>query len=186
LTTPVIVGANKGRALPASQARAATPSEPSQQVVSGIAGIPSAFTPGPWRYRPQEHDDWGIVRASPDEYGFSEIICQARSPRRTNAELSDHRRDGTDPWEATARLIAAAPELFEALVGISRVLLPINMILAQAECVDEPLADDAVLLSFMGSGASDHVTAGEYRVAAAKLNAAISKALGQHLGGEGL
>ena len=53
------------------------------------------------------------------------------------------------------------------IARLRRCLLPVQMLMAQAECVDEPLSDSAVVLSFMGSGASDQVTAGEVRAALA-------------------
>lgn len=82
----------------------------------------SDFTPGPWLYRPHETDDWGVVRTIPTEdHRLGGVICQAHDPRiRARQSLSEHRRAGTDPWEANARLIAAAPELYEALEAIMR------------------------------------------------------------------
>ncbi|AIT81253.1 hypothetical protein [Novosphingobium pentaromativorans] len=75
----------------------------------------SGHTKGPWEYRNQPHDDWGIVRAG--RY----LICQARSPEvYTDEQLSAHRRAGTDPWEANARLISAAPELLALLAEADR------------------------------------------------------------------
>jgi len=67
-----------------------------------------------WIYRPQEHDDWGIVRdADRDDCGFHRVICQANYVASPD-ELTAHRINGTDPAEANARLIAAAPDLLTA------------------------------------------------------------------------
>src|SRR3546814_17595280 len=44
------------------------------------------------------------------------VICQASNPYALDdVTLNAHRRAKTDPWEANARLIAAAPDLLEAL-----------------------------------------------------------------------
>lgn len=69
---------------------------------------PHPHTPGPWSYRSQPHDDWGVVRAGRN------WICQAKDPRRIDDEaLAEHRRSKTDPWEGNARLISAAPDFAE-------------------------------------------------------------------------
>lgn len=70
-------------------------------------------TPGPWKYRPQEYDDWGWVRATAAD-GESWLVAMARSGDYTTEEqLDEHRRNKTDPYEANARLIAASPDLYE-------------------------------------------------------------------------
>lgn len=70
-------------------------------------------TKGPWSYGLEDYDDWGIARVPA---GF--IICQARAPV-TEEEKSQCRVNGTDPYEANARLIAAALELLEALDNLA-------------------------------------------------------------------
>lgn len=69
---------------------------------------------GPWLYRPQEHDDWGTVRAS-----NGGIVCQVRFPYRSVMEIGAHRNKGTDPWEEVAKFVASAPDLYEALEHIT-------------------------------------------------------------------
>lgn len=64
-------------------------------------------------------------------------------------------------------------ELVGAISAYHRLLFPISMSLAEREMIDEPLSDDAVLFSFMGSGASDHTTVGEFRKADALASAAL-------------
>jgi hypothetical protein len=70
-------------------------------------------TPGPWRHRPNEHDDWGLVRAA-DGMPVVTAHVAARVPD-----------DYSPPWvnggfpeppeiTANAKLIAAAPDLLAA------------------------------------------------------------------------
>jgi hypothetical protein len=77
-------------------------------------------TPGPWTYRPLTHDDWGTVRSLTN----SAIVAVARAGGLgiDEEELDRHRRQKTDPYEANGRLIAAAPEMLDALWGALVVL----------------------------------------------------------------
>lgn len=77
-------------------------------------------TDGPWSYRPLVWDDWGIVRGPK---GW--IVARARAGRQLSEdEKSAYRRDGTDPYEANARLIAAAPRLVEAAINLMAMIDP--------------------------------------------------------------
>lgn len=69
--------------------------------------------PAPWKYRPDKYSDWGEVRGA-DGY----IVTRVSVCRHTEDQLSEHRKSGTDPEEYTARLIAAAPDMYEALANI--------------------------------------------------------------------
>jgi len=69
----------------------------------------SKHTPGPWEYRPNKYDDWGVVRSAD---GLP--VAQA-CVGRWYKDFDAHRVNKTDPGEANARLIAAAPDLLDAL-----------------------------------------------------------------------
>jgi len=72
------------------------------------------YPPGPWQYRPGKHDDWGVVK-SKDGYP----VVQACIGRWTS-DFDKHRTNGTDPGEAVARLISAAPELLAVVEAFLR------------------------------------------------------------------
>ena len=69
-------------------------------------------TPGPWVYRPNKDDNWGVVRSAD---GLP--VAQA-CVGRWSKDFDTHRTNNTDPGEANARLIASAPELLAALEAI--------------------------------------------------------------------
>lgn len=66
----------------------------------------------------------------------------------------------------TPALLAELDAARAEVARLRRCLLPVSMSLAYAELAKgEPVADDAVVLSFNGGGGSDFVTAGEIRAA---------------------
>ncbi len=74
-----------------------------------VAELDREATPGPWTYSQEPSDDWGYVRGpirhKPDWPGW--IVAIMRGGRHeTEDELNVHRREGTDPYEHDARLIA--------------------------------------------------------------------------------
>jgi hypothetical protein len=54
-----------------------------------------------------------------DKDGNQPVVAQARGGTFEGEDLDEHRRNKTDPWEANARLIAAAPDLLAALKGLT-------------------------------------------------------------------
>lgn len=72
------------------------------------------FTKGPWTYTfgKIECEDWGIIRC-PD--GGIVATAGVYAIERDKTDLNAHRKNGTDPSAANAHLIAAAPEMYEAL-----------------------------------------------------------------------
>ncbi len=60
-------------------------------------------TEGEWLYRPNRHDDWGVVKVGDFH------LCQIRDPNcYTTDQLNEARANKIDPWEANARFIAFA------------------------------------------------------------------------------
>ena len=115
---------------------------------------------GGWLYRPERHDDWGIVReAQSDEYIPGYVVCQVRVPYADDAAMAQHRANGTDPWEEGARLAAAAPDMLAALVEIE------EDIRCAAGC-DDDLSEDQIDSYVMSWGGSP-MAVGYQRVRAA-------------------
>jgi len=67
-------------------------------------------TRGPWQYRQRENDDWGFVRSAD---GW--LVAVAKDSSVPFKAYGAYRERKEDPFEANARLIAAAPELLLAL-----------------------------------------------------------------------
>lgn len=80
-------------------------------------------TPGPWAYRPCVHDDWGIIRGPEvaSSIGPIQPIVAVARAGQVGIDYDEHRRNGTDPYEPTGRLIVetlnALPALLDAIEG---------------------------------------------------------------------
>lgn len=71
-------------------------------------------TAGPWKYRPREFDDWGMVRDGNGEH----LVARARAGRDVDdAEFDQHRTNNTDPYEGNARLMESAWSLAETVIA---------------------------------------------------------------------
>lgn len=71
-----------------------------------------AIAPSPWLVRPQEFDDWGIIRQSAvNRDGFQPIVTRvlASSDDRLDQDtMSVHRKNKTDPYDEVSHFIALA------------------------------------------------------------------------------
>jgi hypothetical protein len=75
----------------------------------------SGFTPGPWRInKDSKNTGYAVVAAQPKHHGGGTAICTVRPSLRTD--------DAYDEAEANARLIAAAPEMYEMTKLFARYL----------------------------------------------------------------
>ncbi|MDJ0922082.1 MAG: hypothetical protein QNI84_13225 [Henriciella sp.] len=93
------------------------------ETVERIDALFEKATRTPWAVRPQEHDDWGIIRpVEPDDKGLRLSVAQARAVGLLSDEqLNEHRQRGTDPYGPNANLIVelvnAWPLIRQALMS---------------------------------------------------------------------
>lgn len=67
----------------------------------------------PWAYRPQQHDDWGVMRDADGD-----LAARALGPEFHDAYLCEvHRLASTDPVEKRAREIVRAVNCHDDLVA---------------------------------------------------------------------
>ena len=96
-----------------------------QKLSERLSALAEKATKGPWAYRPDEYDDWGIIKGAPHrpegfEYDLRFHLAQFRDPDALGeAILAEHRRTGTDPWrwnaELVVELVNALPTIISAL-----------------------------------------------------------------------
>jgi hypothetical protein len=79
--------------------------EPASGLAAVAGSVPNAFTPGPWAFGVHRSDDGG------EDYGY--FVEGA-----TGHEILYFDADDKPRTEANARLIAAAPDLLEALEAV--------------------------------------------------------------------
>lgn len=83
----------------------AVPMPPSKR--EELKRLAAAATPGPWAYRSQEFDDWGVVRGPLREDGHRFHLAKVTAPYASQEQMQAHREAKTDPYETNARYIAA-------------------------------------------------------------------------------
>lgn len=102
-----------------------TPQSPLSVLLSAAARVEEmdkAAMPGPWLYRPNEFDDWGVVRA-PMPVDTTWVVAHVRDPRTVNeSDLNEHRRNRTDPWGDSAMFVAYARALLPAFARAAALL----------------------------------------------------------------
>jgi len=71
----------------------------------------------PLSYRPEEYDDWGVIRFAPDDEGRARYVLKVQLPTYDEAVLDQHRRNGTDPCEEFGRKVVTAVNAHDDLVA---------------------------------------------------------------------
>lgn len=110
------------------------------QARTEAARLLQRVTPGEWHYRPNRFDDWGMVRA---ENGH--LVALARDGGLSDDRgVETHRANGTDPYEANARVITASTTTTATLVAALDALATTRQALARAEAERERLRRDVL------------------------------------------
>jgi len=83
--------------------------------MTDLKALSDAATQGEWEYRPNEYDDWGVVRGPVNgEYQLRPWIAQFKRAPYEGAELAKHRENGTDPWAGNALFVTALVNEYRA------------------------------------------------------------------------
>lgn len=77
----------------------------------------------PLSYRPDEYDDWGVIRFAPDGEGRRWHALKVSLPTHDENILSQHRVNGTDPCEEFGRRIVTAVNCHAALIKYLAIFL---------------------------------------------------------------
>lgn len=91
----------------------------------------------PWAYRPQEHDDWGVIRGrEKTEWGSLPMVARGHYNEYTTDD-DEHRRNKTDPFAPNSLLIVevvnALPSLLARIEALEAALKPF----AEQRTIDE-------------------------------------------------
>jgi hypothetical protein len=83
-------------------------------LVERLRELLAKATPLPWRYRPEESDDWGFIRGGErSEFGYP-IVAVGRG---SHDDHDEHRRNGTDPYGPNSELIVEAINALPTLLA---------------------------------------------------------------------
>lgn len=84
--------------------------------MTDLKALSEAAAPGPWAYRPNEHDDWGVIRGAEDVgpfAGLRRIVARSHDDESC-ADYDAHRAAGTDPRACNGEFIVALVNAFRA------------------------------------------------------------------------
>lgn len=88
------------------------------ELVERLWELLAKATQGDWEYRPDEYDDWGFIRGPEADFSFGRgrpIVAMSRDGA-DRGDHSEHRRNGTDPYEDNGRLIVEAKNALPTLL----------------------------------------------------------------------
>lgn len=80
-----------------------------------LSKLDEAASAGPWAYRPQEEDDWGMLRSAVlPSRGYAPVAMVARANPIDGRSLDQHREAGTDPYEANGVFVVELVNAYRA------------------------------------------------------------------------
>lgn len=92
---------------------------PTDDELDGMARLEQTATAAPWSYRPLRFDDWGCIRAAPDDMPVASTYCLARD---SHPEYANHAERYVGPPEVRANglLVTEARNALRSFIAAAR------------------------------------------------------------------
>jgi hypothetical protein len=91
--------------------RPTRPAPKADGLVEELERLLESASDGPWAYRPDEYDDWGVIRGAAKTVDWADYPVRPHIARARHSDIQDEeylaecRRNKIDPWAGDAKLI---------------------------------------------------------------------------------